>query len=112
MTDTQTPEDDQTQQMMPKVDLRKARFTVSTVHGARFEQIRLMPGDVVAAERKYDIRASEIEDSAKLEHMLYMVWLAARRKDYPSEFEAFLDELEDLDVVTGEGAVNPTQPDR
>ena len=113
MTDTQngqTEGEPDGQQIMPKVDLRKARFSIETIHGTTFDDIRLMPGDVVGAERQYGMRASEIEAGATLESLLYMVWLASTRKGYPGDFEVFLTELVDFSVESGAETGNPTQP--
>lgn len=103
----------QTEQLVPKnVDLRKARFRVETISGTVYEGVRLMPGDVVGAEREFDIRASDMEHGSKLEHLLYMVWLAAQRKGYSADFETFVAEVQELDVIQSEAAGNPTQPAR
>jgi len=113
MTDTQSNEEaDQFEQKVPPVDLRKSLFHVTTVDGTEYRDLKLMPGDIVSAERQYGIRASDLEGGgAKLEHMLWMIWRAAQRKNFTNDFEVFVETVEDLDITTKDGSpINPTQP--
>lgn len=109
MTD---PQNDDTQKHLPRdkaIDLRKSRFEVELIDGRIIGDVRVMPGDIVGTERQFNIRATDLENGSKLEHMLYMVWLAAKRKGYDGEFEAWVNTVVDLDIKQGGETANPTQ---
>lgn len=90
------------------VDLSKARMSVVMVGGDRYDDVRLMPGDVVKMERHYEVKVAEGPTS--FECTLYMVWMAAKRKGYAGEFEVFLETLEDLGITSGTSTPTPPAP--
>lgn len=94
---------------LPGIDFGKSRFEIKTLSGVEYKDIKLMPGDVVAAERKYEMKAAELEGGASMEVVLFMVWRAAKRKGYEYDYERFLDEVEELDIQSGAEQGNPTQ---
>ena len=94
------------------IDIRASRFRVTTVTGAAYEGVKILPGHIVAAEREYKVRATDIEDgTVPFEVQLYMIWKATRNAGYPDDFDKFLDEVEGVEIVEiVAGTVNPTQP--
>ena len=52
-------------------------------------------GDLVRFERQYDVPASSLDDTARIEYVFYIAWLAmSRTGDYEGDFESFLDVVE------------------
>lgn len=94
----------------PPMDFGKSRFTITTTSNEQFADLKLMPGDIVAAEREYNVKASDLEHGASMEIILFMVWRAAKRKNYGGDYEKFLDEVEELNIDSGAAQGNPTQP--
>lgn len=79
---------------------------VAMVDGTRYE-LKIMPGDVVRTERNFGVTASTMDKDPALEHILYMGWVASKRHEYGGTFDDWCDQVEDIDVQTGE-AINPS----
>lgn len=88
---------------------QKVTMALDMVDGAHYD-VRIMPGDIVRTERQFDISATQIDADPKLEHMLYMAWLAAKRHGYPGDFDAFCDGVENVDVQQGAAVPSPPAP--
>lgn len=85
-----------------QVDLARARAVVTLVDGQVLADLRLMPGDFVGMERHFDTSAATMETNARLEHVLFMLWLSARRKHgYAADFDTWVDAVEDIDFASG-----------
>jgi hypothetical protein len=66
------------------------------------------PGDLVRLERQYDISAVSLDETSKLEHILFLAWVGLHREGvYPGDFEEFLDVA---DMVDGETPLAPPTP--
>lgn len=93
-----------------RIDLATARVTVQLVNGQALGDLRIMPGDYVKTERQYGIAAAEMESNARLEWVLYMLWMAAKRRHgYADDFDTWIDAIEDIDFVSV-GAAGPGEP--
>lgn len=66
---------------------------------------------VVAWERKYRRKASDLAQGIGMEDLAYLAWEASKRAKIvvPAEFDRFVDKLVTLDVVSEEPE-NPTDP--
>lgn len=64
---------------------------------------------IVALERKFKIRASDLEHGIAAEHLAYMAYEASKQQDIvvPIVFDDFIKTIAALDVVGGE-TPNPT----
>lgn len=64
---------------------------------------------VVALERKFKIRASDLEHGVAMEHLAYLAYEASKQHEIvvPVAFDDFIKKLVAVDVVEGETA-NPS----
>lgn len=69
-------------------------------------RVTTYPGDFVRARRQYgELSKLEVEDGAEV--MFYIAWLASRHDPTGlarPDFDAFLDDAQVVEIVTGEGA--------
>jgi hypothetical protein len=67
--------------------------------------------NTVAFERHFNVSAQVLAMSPRVEYIAFMAWTAAQSAGIavPDTFDGFLDEVEDIEVVEGDGgAPNPT----
>jgi hypothetical protein len=70
-------------------------------------EVNVGPRAEVALERQYEIAAS---DATHNEHVYYLAWAALHFAGLePSEFDAFLDSIEDVNPVEEEPEKGPTR---
>lgn len=64
---------------------------------------------IVAWERRFKRKASEMAQAAGVEDLAYMAWEAAKSAKIvvPGSFDMFVEQLEEIDVIAEE-AVRPT----
>lgn len=64
---------------------------------------------IVAFERKFKIRASELANGVGMEHLAYMAYEACKQNNIavPPSFDAYIQRIKSIDVVSEEPA-NPT----
>lgn len=61
------------------------------------------PGDQVAFERHFGVGLGRLEEEKRAEWVLWLIWRAWDRETKAGvEFEAFLDDLSDYDLPTGD----------
>lgn len=85
------------------------RFTAAGVdHVVDISSIK----NTVAFERHFNVSAQVLTMAPRVEYLAFMAWTAAQADglDVPSDFDGFLDVLDDLSVVedSDETAANPT----
>lgn len=82
--------------------------------GTTYADVKMVPGDIVALERQYGIRAPELnENTAGLEHFLFLAWRPLHRTGRTGlSFDEFCDQVEDIDLdkMTANPALSPTPP--
>jgi hypothetical protein len=93
----------------PELDLQKSRFAVTMESGDTYPDLRIMPGDIVKTERRYDIGGTEMQSNPRFEWVLYMLWMSAKRRGYTADFETFVDSVTGLDI-TSDTQPLPTAP--
>lgn len=61
---------------------------------------------IVAWERRFKRKASEMAQAAGIEDLAYMAWEAAKAAKIvvPGSFDTFVEQLEEIDVVAEEAA--------
>jgi shikimate kinase len=66
---------------------------------------------IVAMERKFKIRASDLEHGVAMEHMVYMAYEASKQAGVTVSpvFDDFIKTLADVEVIESEPG-NPTDP--
>jgi hypothetical protein len=64
---------------------------------------------IVALERKFKIRASELASGVAMEHLAYLAFEGAKQNDIltPAVFDDYIKQLVSVEVV-GEDTANPT----
>ena len=64
---------------------------------------------VVAMERKFKIKASDLAQGVALEHLAFLAFECCKQQEItvPATFDDYLKRLEDIDVI-GEEMANPT----
>jgi hypothetical protein len=78
-----------------------------TINGTTHEVVP-KPGDLVRFERQYDVPASSMDDSTRVEYVFYIAWCAMKRTgDFTGDFEEFLDLADTADDPT---PLEPPQP--
>jgi len=68
---------------------------------------------IVALERKFKIRASDLEHGVAMEHLAFLAYESCKQNDIvvPVVFDDFIKQLTSVDVVEVDGA-NPTASGR
>lgn len=66
---------------------------------------------IVAMERKFKIRSSDLEHGVAMEHMVFLAYEASKQSGVPVSpvFDDFIKSLADVEVVESE-PTNPTDP--
>lgn len=78
-----------------------------TVDGVAFN-VSPSPGDLVKLERKYEISAGELDDSARVEWIMFLAYSCLKRTDRTTlSFDEFLDVVE---MEEKEESSPPPQP--
>ena len=81
---------------------------VSFIDGNRY-QVKTNLYTIVALERKFKIRASDLEHGIAMEHLAYLAYEASKQNEIvvPVAFDDFIKKLAAVDVVEADDA-NPT----
>jgi len=68
---------------------------------------------IVALERKFKIRASDLEHGVAIEHLAFLAYESSKQHGItvPIVFDDFIKSLATVDVVEAD-PVNPSEPDR
>lgn len=72
-------------------------------------------GTLVAWERRFKMKTSDLADNFGMEDMAFMAWYTAKKhqdhgQSVPVEFDAFVEKLLEIEIVSTASA-NPTQAD-
>jgi len=68
--------------------------------GTTYVDVKMIPGDLVALERQFGIRAPQLQkEQAGLEHYCFMAWRPLHRTGKTGlSFDEFCDQVEDIDI--------------
>ena len=86
--------------------------TVELVDGSLFEQIRILPLDIVRMERHYQVGVAKLEKEGTMltEHGAYLAWSALTRTgQWSGDFDTFMEQLADASPPEGD-LPDPTSP--
>jgi len=66
---------------------------------------------VVALERKFKIRASDLEHGVAMEHLCFMAYEASKHHEItvPASFDDFIKRIANIEIIEADGA-NPSAP--
>ncbi len=68
--------------------------------------------NIIRFERHFNVSADVLQRAPRLEYIAFMAWSAAKRDNLPvpAKFDAFVDDIIDLEVVDNEDTAdsNPT----
>lgn len=66
---------------------------------------------VVAMERKFKIRASDLEHGVAMEHLCFMAYEASKQNEItvPASFDDFIKKIANIEIIEADGA-NPSAP--
>ncbi len=69
--------------------------------------------NAIAFERHFDTPATILTMRPRLEHIAFMAYAAAKDSgiSVPDDFDAFVDELQDIEVIDAEGTEAPGPTD-
>lgn len=69
--------------------------------------------NAIAFERHFDTPATILTMRPRLEHIAFMAYAAAKDSgiSVPDDFDAFVDELQDIEVIDAEGTETPGPTD-
>lgn len=86
------------------------KLRVTTNEGTTYE-VATNLFTIVAMERKFKIRASDLEHGVAMEHMVFMAYEASKQAGVPVSpvFDDFIKTLADVEVIESD-AGNPTDP--
>ena len=96
--------------------------TVTLADGRVFKDSKIMPGDLVALERKYQLRVTQImgenpvtgkeEFTGAIEHVLFIAYSSVKRKGLIEDltFDAFVEVVEELNLAMGNDGVEADRP--
>jgi hypothetical protein len=81
---------------------------VTPSEGAQYE-VKTNLFTIVALERKFKIRASELANGIAMEHLAYLAYESCKQHDIvvPIVFDDYVKQLSAIEVVADEG--NPTE---
>ena len=68
---------------------------------------------IVALERKFKIRASDLEHGVAMEYLCFMAYEASKQHEItvPASFDDFIKRVAEIEILETEGA-NPSEPGR
>lgn len=86
------------------------KLRVTTLEGQTYE-VATNLFTIVAMERKFKIRSSDLEHGVAMEHMVFLAYEASKQAAVPVSpvFDDFIKTLADVEVVDTDTA-NPTDP--
>ena len=64
-------------------------------------EVKVKPADIIKFERKFDIPISKLNDEQRYEWLLYLAWLGAKRNGITENYDAWIEKVDELDLVTG-----------
>jgi hypothetical protein len=87
----------------------KITLNVEQADGLKY-QVTTNLFSIVALERRFKIRASELASGVAMEHLAFLAYEGAKQNSItvPINFDDYIRQLVSVDVV-GEDAVNPTE---
>ena len=86
----------------------KIRIKVTETNGEAYEVVTNL-FTIVALERKFKIRATELSTGIAMEHLAFLAYESCRMCNIPVpvSFDEYIKRIDSLDVI-GEQDVNPT----
>ena len=86
------------------------KLRVTTLEGQTYE-VATNLFTIVAMERKFKIRSSDLEHGVAMEHMVFLAYEASKQAGVPVSpvFDDFIKTLADVEVADTDTA-NPTDP--
>jgi hypothetical protein len=87
----------------------KITLNIEEIDGATY-QVTTNLFSIVALERKYKIRASDLASGVAMEHLAFLAYEGAKQNSItvPINFDDYIKKLTTVEVVS-EDAANPTQ---
>lgn len=87
----------------------KIHLKVTETNGESYEVVTNL-FTIVALERKFKIRATELSTGIAMEHLAFLAYESCKMSNIavPVSFDAYIQRIDSLDVIEQED-VNPTQ---